>query len=305
MSADVCYRHPQRESWTLCQRCGRTICPECQIGTPAGVRCPDCVRETGGSVQWQRPASSENRRPAPKPRTDRSRRSRSGSASSSSAASSPFLQRLGGMLRPGGEAPVATWAVLGIVVVLFLAGFLTGHLPIALLAADPSVGLQIWRYLTAAFVYPAAPQSILSILLTGFFLAIIAPAVEATLGRSRFLIVVVTSAVLGNAAMVLAGFTGYGLTPILFGVFGAYLIFAWPHPAARTQVLVVLGFNLLISLAFGARSLPGLIGGLIAGAGVTYLLQRYEGANVRTAYAIIAAGAGAFVLFAVIRSIAF
>ena len=43
----VCYRHPDRTSWTLCARCGRTICPECQILTPEGVRCPECVREAG------------------------------------------------------------------------------------------------------------------------------------------------------------------------------------------------------------------------------------------------------------------
>ena len=29
----VCYRHPKRETWVSCQRCGRPICPECQ--TPA------------------------------------------------------------------------------------------------------------------------------------------------------------------------------------------------------------------------------------------------------------------------------
>ena len=66
-SADVCYRHPNRESWTLCTRCGRTICPECQILTPAGVQCPDCVQETGGSVTW-RSAGDEIRRPAAKAR---------------------------------------------------------------------------------------------------------------------------------------------------------------------------------------------------------------------------------------------
>ena len=51
--AGVCYRHPDRHSWVLCERCGRTICPECQIPTPNGVYCPDCVRETSGSApRW-------------------------------------------------------------------------------------------------------------------------------------------------------------------------------------------------------------------------------------------------------------
>ena len=49
----VCYRHPGRQSWVLCQRCGRTVCPECQIMAPVGVHCPDCVAETSGGVQWR------------------------------------------------------------------------------------------------------------------------------------------------------------------------------------------------------------------------------------------------------------
>lgn len=298
-SADACYRHPQRESWVLCGRCGRTICPECQIGTPSGVRCPDCVRETGGSVQWQR-AGGEARRPAAKAKPQRARRT-----PASSGSSSPFLQRLGEMVRPGGDAPVLTWGTLAVVVVLFVAGFVASNLPFAFLAADASVGLQIWRYVTAPFVYPSSAAMILSILLNGLFFAITAPQVEKNLGRARFAIVFLASAVIGNAAMVIAGQTGYGLISVLFGMFGAYLIFVWQYPPARTQVLILIGVNLLISLAFGARSLPALIGGLIAGAGATYLLQRYEGRAARTGYLIIAAVAAGFVLFAVIRSIAF
>jgi Uncharacterized membrane protein (homolog of Drosophila rhomboid) len=296
-SADVCYRHPDRTSWTLCQRCGRTICPECQILTPSGVRCPDCVRETGGSVQWQRP-DLEVRRPAPKVKPARVRRQ-------SSASSSPVAQRFAEMFKPGGETPLLTWGVLGVVVALFVVGFFTSSLPFALLYADPTGSLQLWRYATAAFVYPSLPQAILSILLNGLFFAITAPAVERSLGRGRFAIVFLASAVIGNAAMVLAGFASYGLIPALFGMFGAYLIFVWQHPQARAQALIIIGVNLLISLAFGARFLPALIGGLIAGAGATYLMQRYEGRHARTGYLIVGAVAAGFVVFAVIRSIAF
>ncbi len=299
MSADVCYRHPQRESWTLCQRCGRTICPECQILTPSGVRCPDCVRETGGSVQWSS-AGGEAKRPPSKARQPRPRR-----AAPDPGSSSPFLQRLGEMLRPESSTPTLTWGTLALVVVLWIASLATGGLPFGFLAADASVGIQVWRYATAPFVYPPDVAALISILLSGLFFALTAPAVERRLGRGRFALVFLASAVVGTAAMVIAGSTGYGLTPVLFGMFGAYLVFVWQHPAARTQVLVILGINLLLSLALGARTLPGLIGGLIAGAGATYLLQRYEGRNVRTAYLIIAAVAGGFVLLAIIRSVAF
>lgn len=298
-SPDVCYRHPDRESWVLCQRCGRTICPECQILAPVGVQCPDCVRELGGSVSWR--GAGEIKRPAAKTRPARSRRERSSSGAG-------WQGTLGQMLRPGGEAPTITWGTIGIVVVLWIAGFVTGNLPLAWLAAAPSVSIQIWRYITAPFVYPAEFVVIISVLLNSLFFALIAPAVERQLGRARFVVVFAAAAVIGSAGMVLSGSVAYGLVGVLFGVFGAYLIFVWGHPPARTQALVIIGINLLFSLAFGASLLPQLIGGLIAGAGATYLIQRYEdrpGSGPRTAYLIIGAVMAGFVVLAVVRTLAF
>lgn len=42
---DFCYRHPKRVSYVLCQRCGNTICGDCQIPAAVGVHCPDCAKE--------------------------------------------------------------------------------------------------------------------------------------------------------------------------------------------------------------------------------------------------------------------
>ena len=43
--SNFCYRHPDRQSFVLCQRCGRTICGECQTPAPVGVICPECMAQ--------------------------------------------------------------------------------------------------------------------------------------------------------------------------------------------------------------------------------------------------------------------
>lgn len=39
-----CYRHPDRETWVSCGRCGKPLCPDCVKHGPVGVRCADCLR---------------------------------------------------------------------------------------------------------------------------------------------------------------------------------------------------------------------------------------------------------------------
>ena len=301
-SADVCYRHPQRESWTLCTRCGRTICPECQILTPSGVQCPDCVHETGGSVTWQS-AGGEIRRPAAK---TRARRPSGPRATASSGSGSGFGATIGRMLRPGETTPVLSWGIVAVVVLLGIVGVVTGGIPSALLAATPGTALEIWRYFTAGLVYPAAPTYLISILLSSVFFLLTAPSVEQNLGRARFLVMLLSSGGIGAAAMVIAGGPSFGLSGMLFGMFGSYLIFVWSYPPARVQVLVMIGINLLISLAFGGFFLPLIIGGLIGGAGATWLFQRVDHqsrSTPRNTYLIIAAVVAAFILFAILRSV--
>lgn len=303
-SADVCYRHPQRESWTLCSRCGRTICPECQILTPAGVRCPTCVQETGGSVTWQR-AGGEPKRPAPAKRRARPARDTTG------ASDRPrWMQVVGQMLSPGGDAPVLSRVVVGAVGVLWIAGFFISSLPFALLALLPGTTIQVWRFFTASLAYPSLLdlRVILAVVLNALFFLLTAPAVEARLGRRRFAWLFVVSTVLGSAAMALAGATAYGLVGPLFAMFGAYLIFSWAYPPARVQGLILVGLNLLFVLAFAPGSLPMIVGGLIAGAGTVFLFQRYDerpAAQARTPYLISGGAALLFVVLAVLRSYVF
>lgn len=57
-AGDTCYRHPNRQSFILCQRCGRTICADCQTQAPVGVHCPECMKEARASQPRVRRALS-------------------------------------------------------------------------------------------------------------------------------------------------------------------------------------------------------------------------------------------------------
>jgi hypothetical protein len=301
-SPDVCYRHPKRESWVLCQRCGRTICPECQILAPVGVQCPECVREAGGSVSWSN--AGETRRPVSK--VSKTRRPQAARSSSGSG----WQSVIGRMLRPGTEAPVLSWGIVATLVILWIAGFvLPGTLGLGLpfewLATRADQALAIWRYVTAPVSFPSVfdGRVILSLVLTAVFFLLNAPSVEATFGRPRFLAVFLAAGAVGSASAMLGSGLGYGLVGALFGLFGAHLILVWSYPAARVQVLVMIAINLVLSLALGGGGLPQLVGGLIAGAAATYIFQRYEGARqstARTPYLIVGAGVAGFVLIAIL-----
>ena len=62
---NFCYRHPDRQSFVLCQRCLRTICPECQTQGAVGVICPECLRD---QQKAQSPAQKKAERRWSRPR---------------------------------------------------------------------------------------------------------------------------------------------------------------------------------------------------------------------------------------------
>jgi len=39
----TCYRHPDRQTYVSCTRCGRPVCPECMRSASVGHHCLDCV----------------------------------------------------------------------------------------------------------------------------------------------------------------------------------------------------------------------------------------------------------------------
>jgi membrane associated rhomboid family serine protease len=279
----VCYRHPDRTSWTLCTRCGRTICPECQILTPAGVRCPDCVREEGGTVRWE-PAAG----PRPAARAKRTRRARSSLGEALSATT----------------LPVVTIATGAIALILWILGLFTGSLPFTWLAAFPDEAWQVWRYVTSGVAYPSfGPVVVFVILSIGIF-TFIGWSAERQFGRRRYLELLIATTAGAAAITVLAGGVAYGLMGAIWGITGAYLIVIWPHTAARNRVLLSIAIWLLVSVFLGGNLLA-IVGGTLSGVGAMLLFRRYDDrpSQARRPHLIIAGALLALVALAVARTL--
>ena len=236
----TCYRHPDRSSYILCQRCGRTICPECQTLAPVGVICPECMREQRASAPRTKPAVVTRMRSA-----------------------------------AGRGAPVVTYALIGITLAVFLLQLvpglaLTDRLLYAGVYSLP-FNFEPWRMLTSVFVHSTG--LIFHVLLNMYTLWIFGQLLEGLLGRWRFLALYLISGLAGSVGVLWLGDPRMGVvgaSGAIFGLMGAFLVIQRRLGGQTTQLFVLLGINLVIGFVPGFNiawqaHLGGLVGGALVG----------------------------------------
>lgn len=234
-SADVCYRHPGRQSFVLCQRCGRTICGECQTPAAVGFHCPECMREARQSA------------PRTKPRVVTAFRSDS-------------------------SAPVVTWSIIGLCVAIYLLQLVSGGAVTNALFYHPVLTeYQPWRMLTSLFVH--SEQSFLHIIFNMYSLLIFGPILERALGRWRFLVLYLLSGLGGSVAVLLIEprIGVVGASGAIFGLLGAFFVIQRRLGGNNLQLMIVIGLNLVIGFVIPNIAWQAHIGGLVAG-GITALV---------------------------------
>lgn len=189
-----------------------------------------------------------------------------------------FLTRL-----TGPRQPVVTYTIIAICVVVFAAQWITGlnNGPVTsslwYAGAYGYPGLyEPWRMLTTAFVH----GNILHIALNMYTLWIFGIVLEPMLGRTRYAVLFVLSAIAGSVGVYLLADPRQpvvGASGAIFGMMAALLIIQRHLGGPITQLLVLVGINLVISF------LPGFgiawqahVGGLVGGAlvGLIYMQTR-------------------------------
>ena len=235
LAAEACYRHEKRETYIHCQRCERPICIDCQTPGAVGVLCPSCVHPGG--------TSRDNRR-----RT-RARR---------------------------GELPTVTVTLIAISAVIFVLQWIPGLDVTGWLLFAPvyslgeysvAVPYEPWRMVTSIFVH--STSFLLHILLNMYTLWVFGQVLESMLGRARFLLLFLISGLGGSVAVMYlaAPQTGVvGASGAIFGLLGAFLVIQRRLGGDSTQLLVLVGINLVIGFLPGMSiSWQAHVGGLVTG----------------------------------------
>ena len=237
----TCFRHPGRETYVSCVRCGRPACPDCLRSAAVGQQCVECIRQ----------ASRTTRRPA---------------------------GAFGGQLTSGATV---TWTLVAINVIAYLAeiffqnpvfddGVLVGRLGSTIGVANGDV----YRLLSNAFLHEpiGSGLGLLHIVFNMWALIVVGPSLERLLGRVRFLAVYLVSALAGSVLFYLVAAptaVALGASGAIFGLFGAWFVLARRLRLDARQIIILIVINLGISFAVPGIAWQAHVGGLIAGAGLT------------------------------------
>ena len=246
----TCYRHPGRETWVSCVRCGRHACPDCLRDAAVGQQCVDCVRgATGQGGQGARAARTV----------------------------------FGG--RPSRSATV-TWTLVAINVLVFLAEVARPSLlydlgmissPVGTPAGVQSgvAGGQWYRLITSAFTAPGTSIGGLGLLDIAFnlwALFIVGPELERLLGKIRYLAVYLLSAVGGSLMyyyLVPIGLAA-GASGAIYGLFGAWFVVIRRLRLDSRGIVLLIAINLGFSFYYHSTiAWQDHIGGLVTGALLT------------------------------------
>jgi membrane associated rhomboid family serine protease len=243
----TCYRHPGRETYVSCVRCGRHACPDCMRSASVGQQCVECVGE--GARSTRRASTVFGGRPA--------------------------------------TGAVVTWTLVAINVAVFLIAWarpsivndlsMLGYAPYVTAGPLHGVAAGEWyRLITSAFVVPGAGLNglgFVDILFNMWALVFVGPALEGLLGRARFLAVYLLSAV-GGAVMYYYLAPPYaaaaGASGAVFGLFGAWFVVSRRLRVDTRGIVMLIVINLALSFFWhNVIAWQDHIGGLLTGALLT------------------------------------
>jgi membrane associated rhomboid family serine protease len=237
--APTCFRHPGRQTYVSCVRCGRPACPDCLRPASVGFQCVDCIRQ--------------------------------GNRGTRQAAG-----RFGGAITSKARV---TWTLIGLNILLYLLQEIHPSLATdweifagpAQVARNTVGGIatgQWYRMITSAFLPGTGGLGILDIAFNMWALLIVGPAMERVFGPARYLTIYLVSALGGSVLYYLLAAPlqpALGASGAIFGLFGAWFVVSRKLGLDSRQVVLLIVLNLAISFSVPYIAWQAHVGGLIAG----------------------------------------
>ena len=168
------------------------------------------------------------------------------------------------------------------------------------------LGGQVWRLLTSAFLH----GNILHLLVNMYSLWIIGSQVETYIGKWKFLVIYLLSAIMGSLFSIVfyENSISIGASGALFGLMGALLYFGYHYRlylsnTLTSQIIPIIALNLLFGFTVpgidNACHIGGLIGGYLSTmiVGLKYKSQKSENINGIIVYLLLTA----FLVYALLK----
>ncbi len=289
---DYCYRHPDRPSFVLCERCGRTICLECQTHVDGMVLCPDDAMRSNVTML------PVNARPKKPPRV---------------------RQRSKLLARISDTTPIVTYSLMGIIAILWLADIIAGPgrieyflwlLPakLAVLGATAGGGALTgpWTIVTSMVSAPAGGDGFLSVVFSLFSIYILGRILEREFGRLRFLAIYFLSGLGASVfALLFLGFV-QSASGAIFGVVTAFVVLMRKRGVNMIWLYAVIALNIISIALSSSRAViwQGAVGGLLVGVAVGFtMLLNDTPRQIRQRRVILISIGAVLILAAIIRSV--
>ena len=253
----VCPRHPDREAYVRCQRCGRPTCPECQRPAAVGIQCVDCVREAA--------------RTTPQARTI-----------------------FGGRATDG--RPILTYTIIGLCAVVYVGQLASSQITEELWFAPYLGWTEPWRFVTAAFLHSTSTYmhilfNMFALWSLGQYLE---PMLGRARFAALYLISgiggqvgVTLLAGSPTIAGIVAGQDKAWFTPVvgasgaIFGLFGALLVLNRHLGRSSTAMYVTIAINAAFGFLYPGISWQAHLGGFVTGIACALVIVLFRRQGVR------------------------
>lgn len=227
-NAPTCYRHPETVSYVSCNRCGRSVCPSCQVPAPVGVQCVECVHQAHKNIPTQK-------------------------------------TEFGGRARAG--LPLVTYIFIALNVLAYLAQWAIPGTTQSMVLVPALAAWEPWRLITTAFAHSTGSIFHLAMNMYGVYLCgvLLEPRLGRIRFIWLYLLSALGGS-LGVLLLSPALSATLGASGALAGLFLAMFVVFRTNKAALRQMAIVLVLNVVLGFVVSGVSWQGHLGGAVVGA---------------------------------------